>query len=933
LHENRIERSSEIANVDSTANDGKSQAPGEGGGIADGLDALPVESRDLENCVAIFLGRKPGPELLDRRRAARISEILREFFETEEFQNSVLRPLLLREPLPQALLENAPSMRLIDWAQRRLPLGEPSRRALGAARTWTDLLEILFADRMLVSHSRELVDAEIDSTLWARVESQGFWKVKRSVTGAVDAASSFEVRGWAVDLCDKSTPVVLEFFADNAFIGSVPCDVFRADVQDVAGGTGNFGFSFKISAAHRAGFEGGRTLTAVDSVSKEQIGEPITVYADAAQSWDLIAEARKELTEIRKALERLEARLPAAGRRASIPIEAYSEYWERFYRLPKDLLLDQRALSRQFNYRPLISVVVPTWNSDTRLLHKAIESVRNQSYGHWQLVLSNDGPRGDELNSLMSRYAGEPRILWVESPSRLGIAVNTNRAIENSSGDYIAFLDHDDELSPEALYQVANRLQERHYGMLYSDEDRIEEDELGRLAHHTPFFKPGFDPDLLLSMNYICHLVVLRRDTVKTIGGLRGGFEGAQDHDLLLRVVELLERRDILHLPRVLYHWRVTQGSLSGTPQLSGQIQNNVVMAVNDSLSRQNALAKAEAHQDPVGSPRQFATRVRWSLPANPPKLSIVIATRDRVDLLQPCLQSVLDTIVNYPGEIEILLVDNDSVEPATAAFFTSLAAHRNVRIVPFHGPFNWSAINNAAAREASGEVIVFLNNDTVVLTPDWCVELASHAMRPEVGAVGARLLYGDGTIQHSGVVLGIEGVAGHECVGEAPRDGGYFGRSHLLRSAAAVTGACLATRKALFEQMDGGFDELNLKVAFNDVDYCMRLRKAEYRIVYNPFAVLYHLESKSRGREVSGAQVARHRAEALFFRTRWSEEEIVDPYYNLHFERYSRPFDRLRPPPEISRSLSEDEFSISAKALPSEDSHATESRRDRNPE
>jgi GT2 family glycosyltransferase len=222
------------------------------------------------------------------------------------------------------------------------------------------------------------------------------------------------------------------------------------------------------------------------------------------------------------------------------------------------------------------------------------------------------------------------------------------------------------------------------------------------------------------------------------------------------------------------------------------------------------------------------------------------------------------------------------------------------IRLMRFRGPFNWSAINNTAAREAKGDVLIFLNNDTVVLTQDWCAELAANALREDVGAVGARLLYADGTIQHAGVVLGIEGVAGHESVGETPAGGGYFGRSQLLRSAAAVTGACLATRRTLFEQLDGGFDDLNLKVAFNDVDYCMRARKAGYRVVYNPFAVLYHLESKSRGRELSEVQQTRHRAEAALFRARWGDDEIADPYYNLHFERFARPFERLRPPPRI---------------------------------
>lgn len=873
------------------------------------FDGAPLDASDLEGCFAVFLGRRPDAESLQGRSGVSISEVLRTLFATEEFRDSVLFPMLLREPIPQASLEESPSLRLIDWAQRRLPIDNSTRLALGAARTWMQLLELLLADPTLVSLSQELVDAEIDGTFRARLETQAFWKVKRSVVGAVDSASAFEVRGWAVDLCDKSTPVVLEFFADSAFIGSAACDTFRADVQDVVGGTGRFGFAFKISPAHRAGFSGGRALMAVDSISKERIGEPIVVYADAAQSLDLIDDARRELAEIRKVLERIEARMPEMARRASVPIEAYPEYWERFYRLPCDLLSEQCARSKQFKYRPLVSVVVPTWNSNTRLLHKTIESVRSQSYDCWELVLSDDGSGRDELKSLLGRYASEPRIRWIEAATREGIAVNTNRAIENAGGEYIAFLDHDDELSPEALYHFVNQVQERQYGMLYCDEDRIEEDEIGRLIHHTPFFKPDFDPDLLLSMNYICHLVVLRKDIVNRLGGLRRGFDGAQDHDLLLRAAEVLGSQEILHLPRVLYHWRVIQGSMSSTPQHVEQIQNHIVAAVNESLRRQTAAAKAEPHHDPVGSPRQFAARIRWSLPASPPKLSIVIATRDRVDLLRPCVQSVLDSTVNYPGPSEVVLADNDSVEPETAAYFSSLSAMSNVRIFPFRGPFNWSAINNAAAREASGDILIFLNNDTVVLTPDWCMELAAHAMRRDVGAVGARLLYGDGTIQHAGVVLGIEGVAGHECVGEAPRDGGYFGRSHVLRSAAAVTGACLATRRDLFLQMDGGFDELNFKVAFNDVDFCMRLRKAGYRVVYNPFAVLYHLESKSRGRDVAGTQAVRHREEAIAFRARWTDEEIVDPYYNPHFERYSRSFDRLRPPPELSQSMRNHQF------------------------
>ena len=854
-----------------------------------------LDSQDVAQCFNLFLGRMPaGPSNNDLANS--LPTLLRDIFETDEFKTGVLQPVLLREELPQAKSDGAPLFQLIDWAQRRLPISASTRRAAGGARTWAQLLELLLADAELMSFAPHLAAAEVDGVLRRRLENEGWAKVQRSVVGAVDAASGFEIRGWAVDLCDKSVPVILEFYADNLFIGSVTCNQPRPDVLDHVGGDGNCGFMFRISEAHRASFSRGRTMVAMDSVSRAPVGASLVVSSDAAQPWDVISATRKELAQLRQALDRIEARLPEIGRMASIPIEAYDEYWHRFYKLTAEVLSEQCAHSRRLTYRPLISVVLPTWNSDTRFLDQAINSVCAQTYDQWELVITDDASDNDEIKLLQHRYKAEARIRWLEGSARVGIAANTNRGIAASQGEYLAFLDHDDELSPDALYQMVVALQELQYGLVYSDEDRIEENEFGRCLHHTPFFKPGFDPDLLLALNYVCHLVVLRRDVAAAVGGLRTGFEGAQDHDLLLRVAAHLSPRDILHLPRVLYHWRVTPGSVSRVPTAAEQIQKNIVVAVEDQLRRLKLAAKVEPHSDPVGSARPFATRVRWCLPAVAPKISIIVATRDRVDLLRACLNSVLDSVPVYPGPCEILLVDNDSAEPATLSYFASLSATPQIRVITFRGAFNWAAINNAAAREAQGDVLIFLNNDTVVLAKDWCVELVANALRADVGAVGARLLYADGTIQHAGVVLGVEGVAGHECVGETPPQGGYFGRSQLLRSAAAVTGACLATRRALFQELDG-FDDLNLKVAFNDVDYCMKVRKAGFRVVYNPFAVLYHLESKSRGREVSEAQQTRHRSEAAFFRTKWRDREIVDPYYNSHFERFARPFERLRPP------------------------------------
>lgn len=867
-----------------------------------GYEVAPVisgtQSRDIDDCFTLLLGRSPDTEAVHRHVSSELELVLREVLRSEEFRTQVLPPLLLREVLPQERISGAPSLRLIDWAQRRLPIGPAARIMAGAARSWTELLESVLSDPCWASVAPELAAAGIDRLLRDRVARQPLSKTKRAVIGALDAASGVEVRGWAMDVCNKAVPVTLELFADNLFLGTVTCGELRPDVQEAAGGDGKCGFSFRIPASRRASFAGGRLLIAVDSVSRERVGNGVRVSADLAEGFDILTSTRVEVAQLRELLQRIEARLPDLGRLASVPLEAYGEYWERFYRPAPDVLSTQRSLSSASLFRPLICVVLPTWNSNPLLLRKALDSVRSQTYERWELIVTDDASQpSEELRQLRRQHADDSRIRWLEAAEHTGIARNTNRGLAAASGEYVAFLDHDDELAPEALFEVVRALQERRYALVYSDEDRIEE-EGGRLVHHTPFFKPGFDRDLLLSMNYICHLVVLRRDVIEAVGGLRPGFEGAQDHDLLLRVSERLETADIRHIPRILYHWRVTPGSVSRTPSATETIQSHIVTAVQDHLARSGCAAEVEAHADPIGAARPFATRVRWRLPPVAPAVSVIIPTRDRIDLLRPCVESVLGSAPRYPGPLEVLIVDNDSAEPASHEYFAHLAETPRVRVTRFRGAFNWSAINNSAAREAHGEVLIFLNNDTVVLTPDWCTELTANALREDVGAVGARLLYADGTLQHAGVVLGVEGVAGHDCVGEAPERGGYFGRTHLQRSTLAVTGACLATRRRLFEQV-GGFDEVNLKVAFNDIDYCLRLRSAGYRIVYNPFAVLYHFESKSRGFDLSEAKQARHRTEAATFRRRWSQIVDCDPLYNPHFERFARPFDRLRAPPE----------------------------------
>jgi GT2 family glycosyltransferase len=857
-----------------------------------------MSGRDVEDCYTLFLGRSPEGEAAARCADAELEVVLGTLLQDPEFQDGVLTPLLLRESLPHERLAASPPLRLIDWAQRRLPLEPQSRTRAGAARSWVDLLELLLSDRTLAALADNLRAAGVDQLLRERLDRSPLAAATRAVVGAVDSASTLEIRGWAVDLCDKSIPVRVEIYADNLFVGAATCVESRPDVREAVGGEGRCGFTFQLPSARRADFDGGRFLTVIDAVSRVRIGVSTLVHADFTQGLDILGTTRSELKQVRALLARIEARLPDLSRLVSVPLAAYGEYWQRFYRLAPDVLAVQRVDSEDFAFAPLISVVLPTWNSDATLLGKAIESVLAQSYERWELILTDDASApSDALRQLLAWHGRDRRVRYLGHRERAGIAGNTNRGIGAAGGDYVAFLDHDDELAADALFEVVRTLQESRYALVYSDEDRIEEDSLGCVTHHSPFFKPGFDADLLRSLNYICHLVVLRRDVLTASGGLRAGIDGAQDHDLLLRVTERLDPAEIRHVPRILYHWRVTPGSVSRTPALNARIQESVVAVVQDHLNRCGLGAEARAHADPFGASRSFATRVRWPLPDRAPPVSIIIPTRDRMDLLRPCIESLQRSASRYPGPVEILIVDNDSVEAVTQSYLDDLSATGVARVLPIPGEFNWSALNNAAVPEARGDVVIFLNNDTVALSEDWCAELIANALRPEVGAVGARLLYDDGTLQHAGVVLGVEGVAGHESVGEAPERGGYFGRSHLQRSAAAVTGACLATRRALFLEI-GGFDAMHLKVAFNDVDYCLRLRNAGYRVVINPFAVLYHFESKSRGLDLSESKVERQREEAAVFRARWADIVDRDPYYNAHFERYARPFARLRPPP-----------------------------------
>ncbi|HBK44983.1 MAG TPA: glycosyltransferase family 2 protein [Xanthomonadaceae bacterium] len=533
--------------------------------------------------------------------------------------------------------------------------------------------------------------------------------------------------------------------------------------------------------------------------------------------------------------------------------------------------LDQRWREQKpCNVRsgPLISVLLPVYDVPEQWLARAIDSVKRQRYQDWELCIADDCSGLTHVRRLLGdAAASDARIKVVYREKNGHISAATNSALALAHGEYVAMLDHDDELHPDALSVIARSLRENpHWKYVYSDEDKI--DEHGR--RYDPYFKPDWNPELLLGQNYCCHLSVFETRLLREVGGFREGLEGSQDHDAVLRVTERLDASQIGHVPQVLYHWRAIPQSTAGGIGAKNYALDAGLRAIREHLARTRQPATVEL------TPSGYY-RIRRELPPRPPKVSLVIPTRDRAELLRMSVGSILER-TDY-ADFEILVVNNQSGEPATLEYFRELAAIPNVRILDYDHEFNYSEINNFAVRHASGEIIGLINNDIEVITADWLTEMVSHACRPEVGIVGAMLYYPDDTIQHAGVIAGIGGVAGHIYHRQPRGHHGSMGRARLAQNMQVVTAACLLVRRAVFEEV-GGLDP-SLRVAFNDVDFCLRVAQAGYRGVWTPHAELYHHESASRGYEDTPEKMARFNGEVKFMLDRWGQSLERDPTYN----------------------------------------------------
>ena len=546
-------------------------------------------------------------------------------------------------------------------------------------------------------------------------------------------------------------------------------------------------------------------------------------------------------------------------------VRTYEAFRRRYFPDKKEL---NRQRKEQFVYEPLFSIVVPLYKTPLPYLEDLIWSIQAQTYEKWKLYLSDGSGKESSLKEVLRNYARkEKRIHIIENDCRLNISDNTNRALEQVDGGYVVFVDHDDTLAPDALYECVKVLnREPDVEVIYTDSDKLSEN--GK-RYSEPCFKPDFNMELLRCQNYICHLTVIQKRFLDKVGYLNSDYSGVQDYDHILRCVERTNR--IVHIPKILYHWRMCPGSVAVDTDNKPYTYELFQKILREHYDRMGIQAEVKAVFPGV-------VRTVYQLPYEP-LVSVIIANKDHREDLMRCVES-LEQESEYKN-LEILIVENNSVSEEIVTYYDQVQRqYDNVRVLRYEKEFNYADIQNYAAVRAKGDHLLLLNNDTWLERPESIREMLGYCMRDDVGIVGAKLLYPDDTIQHAGVIVGLGGVADHAFVGMDREDPGYCCRAICAQEYSAVTAACLMVKKTVFMEV-GGMDT-ELKIAFNDVDFCLRVKEAGYKIIYNPFSIWYHDESKTRGAEDTPEKIERFRGEIEYFQRRWANFLYWgDPSYN----------------------------------------------------
>ena len=679
------------------------------------------------------------------------------------------------------------------------------------------------------------------------------------------ATGDLLIVGWAVDEVTKEIPHIK---VDKENVIAEVTNVVRLDINhlynlDVKTPSG---FSIRLSGRLK-----GRAILDFQT-KKHQNGIAVKLNSRYPYDDGLETGWEKKKRLLKKGINYARTHgVKKAIRRVKLELKPGSiDYAEWITRHENIDLKSQQEQSKKFDYRPLISIAMPVYNVEIKWLEKCIDSVINQTYDNWELCISDDASTDPKIKKCLEAYEKkEPRIKVVFRKENGHISLATNSALEIATGEFIALLDNDDELPPHALFEVVKVLNERpELDVIYSDEDKIDAEG----NRFDPHFKADWSPDTLMGNNYISHLGVYRSSIVKSLGGFRKGYEGSQDYDLVLRVTEQIPEDHIYHIDKVLYHWRTIPGSTASSGEAKSYIYDSGVKALTDALNRRGI--KGTVRPGLISGFYEVTYEVLQE-----ELVSVIIPTKNGYDDLKLCVDSIIEK-TSYPN-YEIIIADNGSTDPKMQELFAEYKKQLNERFIVelIDIPFNYSRINNLAAEKASGKYLLFLNNDTEVIEPNWMTTMVSYAQFDRIGCVGAKLYYPDDTTQHAGVLVGIGGVAGHALNNYDRTHCGYFGRLVIDVNYLAVTAACMMVKAADFKAVNG-FDE-TLEVAFNDVDLCLKIYELGRYNVYAHQVELYHFESKSRGYEDTPEKQKRFAGEIKKMQDKWPAYIAHDPFYN----------------------------------------------------
>ena len=833
------------------------------------MSPLPSH-RDVVRAYQLFLGREPESHAVVEEMIRHASETwLVGFIVSDEFRANVRDRLISGAGLVSAGHLISPAPALTNWAAEALPLTETARAEIRRSDGWAEVFCLVLTDPIFTA--AVLGAQPLDEEFLAALQRTDQAKPLAVSAATIDAVRLDMIEGWVDHASDNAGCVFVELWIDDIFTSAGAANIARRDLQERIGGTAQVGFRLSYRTADLRRNE---ARAEVREASTGKVLASTLVLRRSLLPQDAVALLRQELLNVRATLSKIEATLPDLHQALSYPLEAYDAYHRaNIGHKAADTVADVG-----------LTIILDTTALPVSLVARWCESLSHQSEQPEQIIVVHDRHTAKlEIEAAAARSRREDRALTLVTAQDGGWAAAMTEAVSLARGETLIFSRADGVLAPDACRCLANAVAGGGE-LVFADDDQVALSPDGAvLFNHDPILRTAFDLDLLLAGDSIGTLVATKKALIERLG-FRHDRGEARFYDLFLRASEVLDPGAIRHLSRVLWH-RV--GPREQIPVRARMI------ALEDHLARTGVDAIVERHEDSLGATVENATRVRRRL-QEPVRVAVVIPTRDRLDLLGPCLASIAASSVRSRATIETIIVDNQSEAGATKAFLAAASGLGAVRVMEHDGPFNWALVNNRAAASVQADVIVFLNNDTVALDDQCWDELCVQAMRPEVGAVGARLLYDDGTIQHAGVITGDwHGFARHEGVGQPGSTCGYLGRHSLTRQVASVTGACLVTRAEVFAAI-GGFD-VGLPVEGSDTDYCLKLRDAGYRIIYHPPATLYHFESKSRGYNLDEVKKQRGAAATAILRERWDRAYGDDPFYNGHFDRLSDPCTRLR--------------------------------------